>query len=72
MSIRRELSMLVTIVAAVILLFAGLAQAAATVELLKIHFVASLTGPGSQMQMAQRFSRLCARTWEQREGWNHN
>ena len=60
MPTRQKVSMLVTTAVAIILVFAGLAKAAPKPDVLKIGMLAGLTGPGSEMWMAQRdFTLMC-------------
>ncbi len=53
MSTRQKALMLVTTVTIISLVFAGLAKAAPNPEVVKVGVLAGLTGPGSQMNMAQ-------------------
>ena len=68
MSIRQKSVMLMTIVAAITLFFAGFAKAAPKAEVIKVGMVMGLTGPGSQMQMAFRDFTLICQDWINKKG----
>jgi len=68
MSIRQKALMLVTTVTIISLVFAGLAKAAPNPEVVKVGVLAGLTGPGSQMNMAQRDFILMCRDWINKKG----
>ena len=68
MSTRQKALMLVTTVTIISLVFAGLAKAAPNPEVVKVGVLAGLTGPGSQMNMAQRDFILMCRDWINKKG----
>jgi branched-chain amino acid transport system substrate-binding protein len=68
MSARQKSSILMTTVAAIVLLFAVFAKAAPKPEILKVGILAGLTGPGSQMNLAQRDFIMMCQDWINKKG----